>query len=66
MKEIFKKIIIIYRKVTCFQIVNHGRVFSGSLDCKVKLFSEEAEVLRQFPSNPNDCKLEIFFLFFHL
>mmetsp|Transcript_21614 Transcript_21614/g.27506 ORF Transcript_21614/g.27506 Transcript_21614/m.27506 type:complete len:512 (+) Transcript_21614:3-1538(+) len=44
------------RKVTCFQVVNQKRVFSGSLDCKVKLFSENSEVLRQFPSDPDDCR----------
>ena len=42
------------RKVTCIQVVADGRIFSGSLDCRVKLFSKTGEQMRVFPSSAAD------------
>ena len=42
--------------MTCIQVVNNGRIFSGSTDGTVKFLTAEGETIRQFPLNPSDCK----------
>jgi len=44
--------------VTCIQVVNKGRVFTGSTDGTAKFSGADGEVIRQFPLNPADTNNE--------